>query len=273
MPANLTPEYYMAERKYLEAETVEEKIKYLQEMISVMPKHKGTDHLKAELRGKLAKLRNQTQTKAHRKTLTIAKEGDAQITITGMTNSGKSTLLSELTNAKPLIADYEFTTKKPVIGSYDYGGAMIQAIEIPSTLTPELLAIVNNSDAVIHVIDGKKDIPGQRKFLRGLAPRKASAEYISKADSDRERLKKEIWKNLRLIRVFTKEVGKPRSWPPLVLREGSTVVDMAKKIHKDFLKHFAYARVWGPSARFDGEKFGLSHRLKDGDIVEFHVKK
>ncbi|MCD6263140.1 TGS domain-containing protein, partial [Candidatus Bathyarchaeota archaeon] len=80
-----------------------------------------------------------------------------------------------------------------------------------------------------------------------------------------------LFRLLGIIRVYTKEVGEAPSKVPLVLREGATVEDLAKMIHSDFLKNFKYARLWGPSAKFPGERVGLNRSLQDGDIVEIHT--
>ena len=84
-----------------------------------------------------------------------------------------------------------------------------------------------------------------------------------------EKIKKDIWKVLDLIRVYCKEPGKKPEKKALVLEKGSTVEDAAEKVHKDFVKYFKFARVWG-SSKFPGEKVGIEYKLKDKDIVEIH---
>lgn len=87
-----------------------------------------------------------------------------------------------------------------------------------------------------------------------------------------EDLKKKIWEKLCLTRVYLKKVGKePDMKDPIIMKSGATILDAAGKIRGDWKKHLESARVWGPSARFDGQKLGPEHRLKDGDIVEFHM--
>jgi ribosome-interacting GTPase 1 len=80
-----------------------------------------------------------------------------------------------------------------------------------------------------------------------------------------------LFRTLGIIRVYTKQPNGPRSDKPLILPEGSTVMDAAKAIHRDFVAKFKYARIWGPSAKYPGERVGLTHVLKDGDILEIHI--
>jgi len=157
MPTNVSIEYIKAERKYNEAKTREEKIEALEEMLSTVPKHKGTDNLQAQIKSKLAKLKKQREKRAGRRITTIAKEGDAQVCILGVVNSGKSTLLSKLTNAKPKISDIPYTTVKPQIGTIDYHGVKIQVIEIPSTFHRMYMSIAQNSDGIIIAYNDKKE--------------------------------------------------------------------------------------------------------------------
>ena len=80
-------------------------------------------------------------------------------------------------------------------------------------------------------------------------------------------------KNLNLIKVYTKEPGKPKAFPPVALDKGETVRNLGNKVHKDFIKSFDYSIINGPSAKFKNQRVGLKHKLKDNDIVEFHIKK
>jgi small GTP-binding protein len=88
-----------------------------------------------------------------------------------------------------------------------------------------------------------------------------------------EDLKKIIWEKLGLMRIYMKKIGKdPDMEKPLIIKEGSTVFDVAERIHKEFAKRLKYARIWGPSAKFNGQKVGIQHMLKDKDIVELHME-
>ena len=94
----------------------------------------------------------------------------------------------------------------------------------------------------------------------------------TKTKTNIEKLKDEIFQTLKLIRVYTKSPGKKHDWPPVALHDGDEVATLAKVIHKDFIKRFSFARIWGKSAKHDGQKVGLEHELMDEDIVEIHTK-
>ncbi len=87
-----------------------------------------------------------------------------------------------------------------------------------------------------------------------------------------EELKKKNWQKLLMVKVFTKMQGKPKDWPPIALDVGSTIKDLAIFVHKDILKKFKFARIWGKSAKFASQHAGLDHELADEDIIEFHLK-
>ena len=120
MPTNVPPVYYEIEKRYREATSAEEKAALLEEMLRVIPKHKGTEHLIGDLRSRLAKLRtaprSQKGPSRHESTFRISKEGAGQVVILGMPNVGKSALVAALTNATPEVADYPYTTWEPTPG-------------------------------------------------------------------------------------------------------------------------------------------------------------
>jgi len=159
MPANLTPQYYEAEKKFRASKSPPEKIAALEEMIAVMPKHKGTDHLRAELRSRMAKLTQQLSKKsgAQRSSMIIEREGAAQVTIIGLPNSGKSSLLALVTKAAPAVADYPLTTHSALPGMMEYQDIKIQLIDTPP-LAPQTIQwwlppIIRRADALLALID------------------------------------------------------------------------------------------------------------------------
>jgi ribosome-interacting GTPase 1 len=87
-----------------------------------------------------------------------------------------------------------------------------------------------------------------------------------------EKLVRDIWNKLGLLRVYTKRPGEKKTEEPLVIPKGSTIKDVGKEIHKDFIKNFRFARVFGSSAKFKGQMVGLNHKVADKDIVEFHLE-
>jgi len=280
MPVNATQEYFLAERKYLEARRIEDRIRYLQEMIKTLPKHKGTEHLLSKLKHRLAKLKKEStfSKKASAKPkFIIRKEGAAQICIIGLTQSGKSTLLNSLTNAHVKVGDHPFTTHIPQVGMMFVYNVPIQLVEIPSIFDPESLGLLHNCDKIIILVDKSKDIHKQKtKLLRilkdnNLLNKKYTFIMNNYTEKGLEKLKKSIWRSLGLIKVYTKEPGKKKAIRPVTLIPGSTVEDVTKEVHKDFLKNFKFARIFN-NTKFSGQKVGLDYKLNDNDIVEIHAR-
>ncbi|MDD5590465.1 MAG: 50S ribosome-binding GTPase, partial [Dehalococcoidales bacterium] len=133
MPANLPPQYFEAEKRFRVARSVEDKVMALEEMLAIMPKHKGTDHLKAELRHRIAKLTQEAEKKSggKRSSLLVEKEGAAQVVVIGMPNAGKSQLVASITNASSPVAEYPFTTCTAIPGMMEFENIQIQLIDTP----------------------------------------------------------------------------------------------------------------------------------------------
>lgn len=133
MPANLPPAYKEAEAKFRSAVTREEKISCLEEMLRVMPKHKGTDKLQADLRSRLSKLRHEPKKKgaARRQSHRIPREGAGQVVLVGPPNAGKSSLVATLTHAKPEVANYPLTTREATPGMMPFEDVAFQLVDLP----------------------------------------------------------------------------------------------------------------------------------------------
>lgn len=164
MPANLPPQYFEAEKEYKNAKSTAEKIAALEAMLAIMPHHKGTDKLRAGLTRKIAQLREQEETRRKTKKgsiFSVEKQGAAQVILVGLPNSGKSSLLSRLTNANPEIADYPYTTSIPVIGMMKYEDIQIQIVDLPP-IEDEIRKLpfynlLRTADALLIVVDASKD--------------------------------------------------------------------------------------------------------------------
>ncbi len=171
MPANLTPEYIAAEKNFRMAKTTLEKIACLEEMLSVMPKHKGTDHLRADLRTKIAKLTQSLDKKSatQRASMMIEKSGAGQVAIIGPPNTGKSQIVDSLTKATPTVAAYPFTTQAATPGMMAFENIQIQLIDMPpwGEQAPEwwLPNIVRRADALLLVVDLSQDPIAQTEAL------------------------------------------------------------------------------------------------------------
>ncbi|MDD5331504.1 MAG: TGS domain-containing protein [Candidatus Nanoarchaeia archaeon] len=278
MPINAGFEFGKAERKFHEAVTIHEKMEALKEMYRTAPKHKSSEGLLKEIKIKMAKYkelmdRERKQKKGKVAKYSIKKEGAATITLVGTTNSGKSTLLKKLTNSNPLISEYPFTTQDPEIGTMDYKGVKLQIVELPAIVKDfmhsknglALMSIIRISDLIVLMYNNEEE----RKLLyKELEDEQLNILEYKKQNN----IKDLMWDHLDMIKVYTKQPGKGKDYPPMALPKGSTLKDIAQKVHKDFIKKFKFARLWGNSVRFQGAQVGLSHILHDEDIVEFHLK-
>jgi ribosome-interacting GTPase 1 len=347
MPANLPPEYFNAEKRFKQASTPAEKISALEDLIATVPKHKGTDKLRADLRRKLSQLRKDAvrKKKGGRGDLyVVQKEGAAQIALVGFPNAGKSSILASLTNATPVILEYPISTLTPLPGMMPFEDIQIQLVDLPpignEATDGWVSGILRCADALLLVIDITEDPEIQAELLieqlerwniniitehplpnpppsRGRAgvgggkpPNSelqtpvgvfkkallaANKKYLFGAEDNftrlRERyenicpcisisaLKKDNLEELKraifdlsgIIRVYSKPPGKePDLTMPFSIPSGSTILDLARFVHKDFLFNLKFARIWG-SAKFDGQRVEKNYILKDKDIVEIHI--
>jgi uncharacterized protein len=161
MPTNLPPEYFEVEKEYRAAKTIEEKIVTLEELISTIPKHKGTDHLRADLRRRLSKLKesskSQKRTTKQESPFNIDPEGAGQVAVIGPPNVGKSALVAALTNATPEVAEYPYTTWTPTPGMMPVANVQVQLIDTPPLsaefVDPQLLDLIRRADLLLLVVD------------------------------------------------------------------------------------------------------------------------
>ncbi|MDO9548425.1 MAG: TGS domain-containing protein [Candidatus Marinimicrobia bacterium] len=161
MPANLPPDYFAAEEKFRTAESISAKIACLEELISTVPKHKGTDHLRAELRRKLSRLKSEQHKRKsvsrHESEYHIEKEGSGRIAVIGPTNAGKSSLVARLTHATPKVSESPFTTWGPTPGMMNVKDVHLQLIDTPPLskdyTKPELFDLIRTSDLLLLMLD------------------------------------------------------------------------------------------------------------------------
>ena len=165
MPANLTPQYQKAEDAYRRAGSAEERVECLQQMLSIIPKHKGTDRLQADLRRRLKEARAEcdaeTTTRKSGPSYRFPRQGAGQVVLVGAPNSGKSRLVDELTNASPEVTDYPFATREPLPAMMPWEDVTVQLIDTPPVtdahIEPYLTGLVRTADLVLLLFDGSSD--------------------------------------------------------------------------------------------------------------------
>ncbi|MER3501305.1 MAG: GTP-binding protein HSR1 [Candidatus Fervidibacterota bacterium] len=329
MPANLTPEYLQAEEEFRKATTIEEKIEALQRMLALLPKHKGTERLQADLKRRLAKLKEMEQQQRARRgggadPFYVPRHGAGQVIAVGFPNVGKSALLSALSSVPLEVADYPYTTQRPQPVMMPYENLQIQLVDTPplvDEVEPAFAGMVRRADEVLVIVDLSTDdcFDQADALLKGFEARRvrlvgepandnpvnpiveraailvgnkldapdAEERFVLLQEAYGERLpmvavsakervgldelKRLIFEQLRIIRVYSKPPGRePQLDKPFVLKKGATVLDFAEEVHRDFPERLRYARVWG-SAEFPGQPVSKDYVLQDGDIVELHV--
>jgi ribosome-interacting GTPase 1 len=319
MPANLTPQYQEAEKKYKQATTVQDRMAALEEMMATIPKHKGTEKLQAELRRKMSQLRKESEQDHQKRTAgraavhVIERQGACQLALVGAPNSGKSQLLTSLTHATPEVAEYPFTTRIAIPGMMLFENVRLQLVDLPA-ISPEYTEpwvpqIARNADAILWVVDlsddnvldrldethsflrnAKVDLDAMKTLMvanknddsaaadRELLVREAvqsrfpviaiSAKNATQADL--EGFKRFVYDFLDVVRVYTKAPGKKADLQdPYVVSRGSTVLDVAEKVHRDFVDRLKYARIWG-EGKADGIMVPRDFVIDEGDILELH---
>ncbi len=327
MPANLPPAYHDAEQRFRAAKTTEEKIAALEEMLRIMPKHKGTDKLQADIKARLAKLRKQPRKKGATRTFShvIPREGAGQVALVGPPNSGKSSLVAFLTHADPEVAEYPFTTREPIPGMMPFEDIAFQLIDLPPIsdehMEPWIFDLIRRADLAWLVVESSASLDGIDQVLGLLEPKRLGlfpagsgapeemrlgwihkpallvitgtdkpgseedigalrelltapwpiAAVSTVSGQGLEELKRLTFDVLGILRVYTKQPGKPADLDqPFTLERGATVGDLAGTIHKDLGKQIRYARIWGKDV-FDGQTVQRDHVLAEGDVVEIHI--
>jgi ribosome-interacting GTPase 1 len=330
MAVNLTPQYLEAEQAFKKATSAEEKLACLKTMWTLLPKHKASEKVQAELKTRMSDLREEIEhaKKSPKKTgppsYKVPKQGAGQIILLGPPNAGKSRLLTRLTRATPEVAAYPFTTREPHAGMMDWEDVRVQLIDTPP-ITADMMegyqsSMVRTADAAVLMIDlGDDDGPfAAETVVERLAEVKTmlvkevpvddedpTIQYIrtmvvaNKIDmpdaADRleivremfgprfeihviaaeqgtglEELRLALYQFLNVIRVYTKQPGKPPDMTsPFTCPAGSTLVEMAALVHRDFADNLKSARIWG-SGIFDGQTVKRDHILHDKDVVELH---
>jgi small GTP-binding protein len=261
--------------------------------------------LRKWLEGELDRTRVRAKV-VHRDSLQVRREGAAQVALVGAPNAGKSSLLQALSDIQIKTGDYAFTTLRPVPALTRIGGVLVQLVEIPGLIEGAyedrgggraLLGVLRNADAIVYCRAANEPAEGLDVVLREVAaagiekrailaltkadeladvvlePAVDSAAFESVVpvsvldDESLDRLREAVWALTGLIRVRPRRDGHVDD-EPFALPAGATVAELADLIHHDVGRSCTGGRVWGASARFDGQRVGRAHVLADADVVE-----
>jgi small GTP-binding protein len=242
----------------------------------------------------------------HRDSIAIRREGAAQIALVGPPNVGKSSILQALSEIQIKTGDYPFTTLRPVPALTRIGGVLIQLVEIPGLIAGAgedrgggraLLGVLRTVDGIVFCCQanaGPEELDVVRAEVEGAGIDKPAFIAATRADeapvaalkrlersfaptrvvpvsvldeASLEAFRSAVWGLTGLIRVWLRKNGATDS-DPLALAPGATVGHVADSVHHDLGATFSGGRVWGASARFDGQRVGGDHPLLDGDVVE-----
>lgn len=179
MPANLPAEAKSKWRRVMEAKTPEEKLEALREFMSAIPKHKGTERLRMQVTRQMAALRREIELAKRKKAgrgerFFVEKEGDVQVVLLGLPNSGKTSFFRCVTGAKVEPSAAPFSTRRPQPGISVWEGVYFQLVDTPSLVEgasrgayegSRVLALARNADAVILVLDASGDVSYQYRVL------------------------------------------------------------------------------------------------------------
>ncbi|MDW8004508.1 MAG: GTPase [Thermofilaceae archaeon] len=181
MPANLPPQAKAKWKKVIEAKTKQEKLQALTEFLSEVPKHKGTEKLVMQVRRQIARLKEEIELEKSRKkggggtSPFIEKEGDIQVVLLGLSNTGKSTIFKAFTGLEALCSEAPFETTRPQPGMFNWEGVEIQLIDTPSLVQSEsssrnsqILALAFNADALALVVDATRDMTSQLSYIESM---------------------------------------------------------------------------------------------------------
>jgi hypothetical protein len=330
MAVNLPPHYHDAEARYKKAQTPEDKLVALKEMWVLLPKHKASEKVQADLKTKISELTDQIEQakqgpkKAAPGTYKFPRQGAGTIVFVGPPNCGKSLLLTKLTKATPAVAPYPFTTREPIPGMMDYEDVRVQLIDLPpitadhyETFVTDLTRAADVAALFLDLSDddgpaatkaviermkaarrelvppgtGHGDDPAVYAIPTVLIANKGDDEaadirleiareefgtsfplYVVSAErgDGLDALRKALYDALGVIRIYTKQPGKPADMTnPFTVPIGATVSELAGKVHRDLEDAVKSARVWG--GKLDGMTVGRDHVLSDKDVVELHT--
>lgn len=284
-----------------------ERIREVRALLAELPDYKNGPYadLRKALLAEIEDTRVRSSA-VHRDSIAVRREGAAQIALVGPPNVGKSSLLQALSEIQIKTGDYPFTTLRPVPALTRIGGVLVQLIEIPGLIGGAsddrgggraLLGVLRSVDAILYCARAGSD-PSELAVVREEVAiagiEKPAALAVTRADeagddasarlaaafpdlpiirvsilddASLDAVRDTLWGLTGLIRVWLRNDGVVAS-EPIALEPGATVTDVADWVHHDLGTSFSGARLWGPSARFDGQRVGRDQEVRDGDTVE-----
>ncbi len=284
-----------------------ERIRAVRELLDELPDYKNGPYadLRKSLLAEIDDTRVRSKA-VHRDSIAVRREGAAQIALVGPPNVGKSSLLQALSEIQIKTGDYAFTTLRPVPALTRIGGVLVQLVEIPGLISGAsddrgggrpLLGVLRSADAIVYCMRATGD-PAELDIVRNEvaaaeigAPSFIAATRADEAtqadlallrrrfpdsdviavsvldDASLDELRDRIWGLTGLIRIYLRKDGDVAQ-EPLALTPPATVLDVADAVHHELASSFSGARLWGPSARFDGQRVGRDQPVQDGDTVE-----
>jgi ribosome-interacting GTPase 1 len=284
-----------------------ERIREVRALLSELPDYRNGPYadLRKWLASEIEETRVRSSA-VHRDSIAVRREGAAQVALVGPPNVGKSSLLQALSEIQIKTGDFPFTTLRPVPALTRIGGVLVQLVEIPGLIEGAtedrgggraLLGVLRSADAIVYCAraDGEADAlrPVVREielaeiekpaFLAATRADEAPAGALDRLratfpdlevvpvsiidEASLDAFRDAVWRLTGLIRVRLRTNGTTHP-EPLALEPGSTVADVADAVHHELGATFSAARVWGPSARFEGQRVGREHLIADDDVVE-----
>jgi hypothetical protein len=284
-----------------------ERIRELNAILVGLPSYRSGPYadIRKWVNAQIAETRTRARV-VHRDSIAVRREGAAQIALVGPPNAGKSSLLQALSNVQIRTGDYAFTTTRPVPALTRIGGVLVQLVEIPGLIGGAsegrgggraLLGVLRGADAMVlcheaaappeelgavlaelgaagielpALVAATKTDEASPASVGRLAAAFPAHEVVAVSvldDASVETLREAVWRLTGLIRLYLRH-GRETDDEPVALRPPVAVVDVAHTIHHELAARCRGAQVWGPSARFPGQRVGRAHLLADGDVVE-----
>jgi uncharacterized protein len=286
------------------------RIKELRQVLTELPDYKNGPYadIRKWVLAEIDQTRGRSKV-VHRDSIAVRREGVSQIALVGPPNVGKSSLLQALSRIQIKTGDYAFTTLRPVPALTLIKGVPVQLVEIPGLLggaTEDrgggraLLGVLRGADGIVYCHDANAPVgpllqvrrevadagidvpsilavtkadeadPGALERVRSVVPGVDVFAVSVLDDGTLEAFREAVWRLTGLVRVFTRKPGS-EARDPMALDPGARVADVAAELHNDLRTVCRGARIWGPSAKFDGQLVGRDHVVEEDDVIEVIV--